>query len=266
MFRFRTLTALRHAVSTRHGGVSPSPYESLNVGYGTPDLEENVARNRRILLDTLGVRSHEFVAGRLVHGNQVSKFRRRYPERHPIEKLRVREGSDRLERFFPSDGVVSDVPGLHFLLTYADCVPLLLYDPARGVLGAAHAGWRGTALRMGPALVRAMVDAFGSNPADILAGIGPSVGPCCYSVGPEVTDTFSRQQSEPVLERRHGTVFLDLWATNEEQLRGSGISSIEQAHICTSCNTDTYFSHRAEAGLTGRFALVAGLPSALPAL
>lgn len=176
-----------------------------------------------------------------------------------MQTERVRTGSTRIERYFFSDAVVSDVPGMHFLVTCADCVPLLFHDPVQNVLGAAHAGWRGTAARIGPETVRAMVDIFGSQPSDIRVGVGPSVGPCCYSVGREVLGSFARHGAHCRVEEREGSTFLDLWSSNEIQLRECGVQQVEHAHVCTSCNTDMYFSHRAEAGLTGRFALVAGL-------
>jgi YfiH family protein len=149
---------------------------------------------------------------------------------------------------------------LHFLLTFADCVPLLFADTTRGVIGAAHAGWRGTALGIGVEVVRAMREEFGCDPRDIIAGIGPSIGPWCYVVGPGVAETFARSGREAVLESRHGETVLDLWSTNEYQLQETGIpaDAIENPRICTCCHTETYFSHRGEGGRTGRFSLSVG--------
>lgn len=262
MFRFQSLSEIRHAVSTRAGGVSKPPYHSLNVGYGTLDDEVAVSTNRLSLLAHLGVLPADVAAARLTHGNAVSLFRADAPAEWPVEKRAVRPRSTRVETFFSSDGVVSDVPGLHVLLTFADCVPLLFHDPVRGVMGAAHAGWRGTAAAVGPAVVHAMQRTFGSDPRDIVAGVGPCIGPCCYSVREDVLESFKAHGEEPVTSRRAGMDFLDLPATNERQLRACGLRRVERADICTSCNVDSFYSHRREQGTTGRFALVAGLPAA----
>ena len=262
MFRFQSLSEIRHDVSTRHGGVSRPPYDTLNVGYGTPDDEATIAANRATLLDRMGVPPETVLAARLTHGNEVSLLRSGREKDWGVELRPVRHGSSRVERFFSTDGVVSDVTGLHFLLTFADCVPLLFHDPVRGVLGAAHAGWRGTAAGVGQAIVETMVRSFGCRAGDIVAGIGPCIGPCCYSVREDVPATFALQRREPVVERRGGRLHLDLARTNERQLRNCGVRAVEQAGICTACNTHTFYSHRGEDGRTGRFAVVAGLPAA----
>lgn len=253
LIRFASIAA-PHAVSTRHGGVSKAPYASLNVGYGTPDEEDRVADNRRLLTAALGIAPEAVVAGRLSHGNEVTVF---HGTAIPAVARPVRSGSQRRDRAFLSDAAVSDVPGLYFLLTFADCVPLLFHDPVRGVVGAAHAGWRGTAAGIAGRVVAAMRGGFGCAPADIRAAIGPSIGPCCYAVGEDVPVTFRAHGNDPHV--RAGR--LDLWAGNEAQLRAAGIRDVERADLCTSCRPDLFYSHRAEHGRTGRFALVAGLPA-----
>jgi polyphenol oxidase len=204
------------------------------------------------------------LAAHLHHGNTVAVFRRDQPDTWPVRTVPVRAGSNRTMRVFSADGVVSDAPGLYFFMTFADCVPLVFVDPTRGVIGAAHAGWRGTALGIGPAVVRAMNAAFGSNPSDIVTGIGPSIGPCCYPVQSSVRDAFASNGLEPVAAADgDGVTRLDLWASNSQQLQDCGVplGSIEHSDICTSCNLDTYFSHRAEGGRTGRFGLGMGIDS-----
>lgn len=259
-FRFQTLEGVSHAISTRHGGVSQGPYRSLNLGYGTDDDEDCVARNRSILGSALGLEPDQMFGASLTHGNEVSVFKTSEPSAFPARRSTVRPGSAREGTFFRTDGVVSDVAGLHFLLTFADCVPLLFADPVRGVVGAAHAGWRGTAASIGPNVVQAMAENFGSDPSHIVAGIGPSVGPCCYSIQRNVLATFEANGAPAVSEEREGRLYLDLWASNELHIRQAGVSRIERSNVCTACNTETYFSHRAEAGVTGRFGMLAGLP------
>lgn len=245
-------------MSGRRGGVSPGPFDSLNLGYSTPDAEDNVSANRARFLRAAEVEADRVMVARLNHGNEVSVFRKDQPATFPVASLPVRDGSDHRNTFFSTDGVVSDVPNLHFLLTFADCVPLLFHDPVRGVVGVAHAGWRGTAAAIGPRVIATMTRVFGSQPSDIRAGIGPSIGGCCYPVGGHVLASFRQQGTEPVV--RDDGVHLDLWTTNERQIRQAGVDQVEVAGLCTSCRRQDYFSHRAENGNTGRFGLCAGLP------
>lgn len=249
LFRFGTLDGVLHAISTRHGGVSPAPYATLNMGVSTGDSPEHVDSNRRRFVEELGGSMDRVVLGRLRHGNGVTVLRR--------------DGSAETDsrRTFESDGAVTDVSGLLLFLTFADCVPLLFWDRRKHVMGAAHAGWRGTALGIGPAVIETMRQTFRSNPEDIAVGIGPSIGPCCFTVGPEVLQGFQVGGYTPVSHQQDGEIKLDLWASNERQLQAMGIapSSIENPRICSSCQADTYYSHRAERGCTGRFALCAGL-------
>lgn len=258
--QFAAFDTVPHAVTTRHGGVSSGPYASLNLGYATDDTEDNVAANRRALLAHVGIAHDRVVGGWLTHGNAVSEFHEGDPDRWPVLRRPIRAGSARSEAMFRSDGVVSDVPGLHFVLTFADCVPILFADADRGIVGGAHAGWRGTAAGIGPAVVQVMIDSFGSRPQDIVAAIGPSIGPCCYSVGGEVLAEFSVHGYVPAAVEDAGTLKLDLWESNARQLAGAGIArdAIEISGICTACHTDLYFSHRAEGGVTGRFAAIIG--------
>lgn len=257
--RFSLLDDVNHAVSTRLGGVSPDPYASLNMGYGTDDDEANIAENRALFTGHLGGASGCVAAANLVHGKDVAIFGSGGKGEWPLYTSPVRPGSSREARFFRADGAISSIRGLLLFMTFADCVPLLFADRRLGVVGAAHAGWRGTARGIGPAVIRAMTATFGSRPADIVAGIGPSIGPCCYSVGTDVLETFEAHGTTPEVVR-NGWAKLDLWATNERQLSDAGVplTSIENPRICTSCNVDTYFSHRAERGRTGRFALAIG--------
>ncbi len=261
MIRFETFDEISHGISMRHGGVSRAPYESLNLGVRTDDSAERVRENQQRFLHAMGTERGQTIFARLVHGREVSVFQKNDPGNWPVERVTLDRGSCETDRTFLSDGVASDVPGLRFVLTFADCVPLLFVDRRRGVVGAAHAGWRGTALGVGPAVVRAMQSAFGSQARDLTVAIGPSIGPCCYTVGPEVATTFHQAGNAAVLTEAAGRSTLNLWATNERQLIGVGVrpESISNHRICTACATDRFFSHRAEGGVTGRFALCIGL-------
>jgi YfiH family protein len=241
-----------HGVGTRNGGVSSPPYATLNVGHSTQDSRGSVQENRRRLFSACGLPERVLTA-RLTHGRDISVFRKLHAD--------DRAGSPFADSSFHSDGVISNVPGLAFFMTFADCVPLLFWDPARRVVGMAHAGWRGTSLRIAEAMMREMGFEFGCEPSDILVSVGPSIGPCCYDVGCEVLADFAKNGSDAVTTPADDRWLLDLWETNRRQLLAAGVreQNIELMHVCTSCHVADYFSHRAEHGLTGRFGACIGL-------
>jgi YfiH family protein len=144
------------------------------------------------------------------------------------------------------------------LLRYADCTPILLADPRRRAIAAVHAGWRGTAVRAASSAVKALRDAFGSEARDLIAGIGPAIGPCCYAVGADVFESFV-DRPWAATTTRTGAPALDLWEANRRDLIDAGVPAeqIESANICTQCASDRFFSHRANGGQpAGRFAAV----------
>jgi polyphenol oxidase len=244
---FQDRPGLRYAIFGRAGGVSGAPFASLNVGSGLGDAPENVARNHARICESLGVRREELVTVHQVHSNRA---------------MRVGAG-DRGQHMGDLDGLLTDEPGVPLIMRFADCAPLLAYDPARHALGVAHAGWRGTLSKMGQQLVAAMVEQFGSRPADLLVGIGPSIGPCCYEVGDEVVEATRAafgSDADALLARTNGQrMHLDLWAANRLQLEQAGVAQIETAGICTACHRERFFSHRGDGGRTGRFPMLAVL-------
>jgi YfiH family protein len=145
-------------------------------------------------------------------------------------------------------------------MTYADCVPILLLDPVRRVIGLVHAGWRGTALRIASKTVAAMRHHFGCRPEHVIAAIGPSIGQCCYPVSGEVSAAFRAAYGDTA-EEFHTGAHLDLWSANRYDLESEGVPchQIENPELCTACNTHTFFSHRAEDGATGRMGACMGL-------
>jgi YfiH family protein len=148
------------------------------------------------------------------------------------------------------------------MLRFADCTPVLLHDPVRRVVGLAHGGWRGIAAGVARRAVQAMRDAYGCRPADIVAGIGPAIGPCCYEVGEDVAGAIGRAfPGAPGLlsPRPNGRWHLDLWSAARLQLVGAGVRRVHVAGVCTACRTDEWYSHRAERGRTGRHAVVIGM-------
>ena len=239
--------AVAQAVFARHGGVSPAPFASLNMSVSTGDARENVRENC-----ARAFRALQRAPSSLADLWQV----------HSARVVVVDSPNGERESQGQADALVTDRPDVTLYLRFGDCVPILLHDPVRRVVGVAHAGWRGTLLGAAPSAVAAMAERYGTRPADVVAGIGPSVGPCHYAVGPEVVEQTRQalpQHADEVLQRANGSWVLDLWAANRLTLAGAGVEQIEVGEVCTACRTDDFFSHRAEGGRTGRFAALIGL-------
>ena len=249
-YQFSNLLAcghLTHGVFTRLGGYSQPPWEGLNTGHTVGDDRGAVEANHDLIFEALGVRREDVVSPHQVHGTVV----------------RVVGERERGQVCPETDALVTYARNAVLMLRFADCVPILLYDPVRAVVGLAHAGWRGTMSGMSQAVVQTMVDEMGCRPEHIQAGVGPSIGPCCYEVGEDVAEAASSAfpGAKDVLQPKpNGRWHLDLWAANRRQLTGAGVRSIEVAGICTACHTDEWFSHRAEQGKTGRLGALIGLP------
>jgi hypothetical protein len=248
LYRFEGLSGAAgvvHAVLTRSGGVSRPPYATLNLGHTVGDDLAAVEENHRRALGALGLASRRVVSPYQVHGAHVGIV-----------------GRGHLGTVQPAtDALVTGVPGVPTLLRFADCAPVLLFDPVRRVVGLAHAGWRGFVAGIVTETVRTMVERLGCDPSGLWAGIGPTVGPCCYAVGPEMAAAVEAAcpPGTSVVHDVNGQPYLDLPAAVQAQLRAVGVEQIERAGICTACRVDEFFSHRAEHGRTGRFGIVLGM-------
>jgi YfiH family protein len=235
-----------HTVFTRLGGVSRGPFATLNVGNGVGDDEAAVAENHARIYAHMDLTADRVASAHQVHGNRVA----------------VVAASDAGRVIPGTDGLVTHVPGVGLLLRFADCQPILLYDPTHHALGLIHAGWRGIALGIARRAVEVMQDAFGSQPGELIAGLGPAIGPCCYIVGQNVAAAMGyalpnwRRVMKPQDEARW---HFDLPAANAQQLAAAGVRELEQANLCTACHSHEFFSHRADNGQTGRFAVMAYL-------
>ena len=239
-FQFNTLQA-RHAIFTRHGGLSPEPWGSLNVGGTVGDDLTRVRTNRNLSLKVLDCSPDSVFDVWQVHSADVVCATAPRPDSESVRQ---------------ADIILTDKPELTLYMRFADCVPILFHDPCKGVVGVAHAGWVGTVRDVATASVNAMRKQYGSNPADIIAGIGPSIGPDHYEVGSDVILQVIQKfgdDSELLLKSNNGKIHFDLWKTNRLLLERAGVEQIEVAEICTACNTNDWFSHRAEKGRTGRF-------------
>lgn len=250
----------RHAdvaalVTTRHGGVSTGPFATLNLGAKTNDDPRNVRENRARVARLFGHDARQLVFARQVHGDAIAQVPRGF------------EGGV----FDDVDALVIDAPQTPLVILTADCAAVFLYDPRHHAIGIAHAGWRGTVAGIAARAVQHMHEAFGTQPHNLIACIGPSIGPCCYEVGDEVIsaveaampDSSGEVLVEPDMasagsfraainaDHKH----FDLWRANEIMLVETGIpeQQIEVARLCTACRTDLFYSHRAEKGVTGRF-------------
>ncbi|MBN2502848.1 MAG: peptidoglycan editing factor PgeF [Anaerolineales bacterium] len=240
-------TEITHGVFTRRGGVSPAPWDALNAGLTVGDAPDNVLENKLRSFKALGRDYASVFDSWLVHDTGVL-----FAEApRPAEMQSPPQG----------DIILTDNPDVTLFMRFADCVPILLYDPARRVVGLAHAGWMGTVKQVGAAAVEAMVARYGSNPADIKAAIGPSISPEKYEVGAEVVAQVQAAfgaDAATLLPRFNGSTHFDLWAANRLVLEQAGVEKIAVAGICTASNLDDWYSHRAEDGKTGRFgALIA---------
>jgi len=247
-YQFNSLQ-VRHAVFTRHGGVSPKPWNSLNLGGTVGDEIERVRRNRLLCFETMDCKPDSIFDVWQVHSADAvcADMSRKFDE--PYQK---------------ADIILTDKPDITLFMRFADCVPILVHDPVKGVVGVSHAGWLGTVRDVAGATIETMCERYGSNPSDIVACIGPSIGPDHYEIGDDVIvqvkQTFGGD-ANLMLPLHDDKTHFDLWKANQYLLERAGVTQIEIAGVCTACHTDDWFSHRAEKGKTGRFgALISLLP------
>jgi YfiH family protein len=248
LLRFKEI---KHFLSTRTGGFSEFPYHSLNLGLHVGDDLDKVLKNRRRLAEAIGIPLDRFTVARQIHSGNV---------RVVSDEQRGSSSTDQGNAIEDTDAMVTDTPGICLIVLVADCVPMLFFDPLKKAVGVAHAGWRGTLQSIAGNTVTTMEKAFGSSPEDIMVGIGPSIGPCCYRVGPEVISqvkgVFKDRDGYIVNESKDGEGYFDLCKANLEGLLHAGIErkNIEIVGRCTCHEPDLFFSYRNQRGDTGRFA------------
>ncbi len=236
-----------HAVFTRLGGTSAAPWDSLNVGGTVGDDPAAVKRNFALMYDALALDGAHACTVWQVHSADAVVADEPPPGRRWLAR---------------ADGIVTNRPGVPLTMRFADCVPILFYDPRRQAIGLAHAGWRGTVKQAAVSTLRTMQVAYGSDPADVQAAIGPSIGPDHYQVGPEVVEAVEQSFGPPnglIQRAKDGSAYLNLWEANRLSLERAGVGQIEVAGICTASNVAEFYSHRAEHGRTGRFGVIIAL-------
>jgi len=242
---YRDRTELCHAFSTRFGGVSRGIYESMNLGFNRGDEEARVRENYRRLFACLGIPEGAAVLSRQTHSVCV-------------RRVTAAEKGVGLTKAFPydeADGLVSDETGVALVIFTADCVPVYLYDPKRHAIGLCHAGWRGTVGRIASVTLERMRAEFRTDPRDVIAVIGPSIGPECFEVGEEVASVFDEAfgRGRVTIRTEGRKPHVDLWRANALCLTEAGVpeESVQISGLCTMCRPELLFSHRASAGRRG---------------
>jgi len=247
-YQFDLWPDMTHGIFTRDGGTSQAPWASLNLGGNVGDDPKAVRLNHELMYAALGLSERRACTVWQVHSADVVIVT------NPVRGRRW---------LALADGMITDRPDTPLAMRFADCTPLLFRDPTSGVVGIAHAGWRGTVQGIARHMVEAMVQAYGCKPSNIQAGIGPGIGPERYQVGEEVVTAVQEYFGtiEGMIRRDHAdkTAYFDLWAANRLDLERAGVEQIEVAGICTAQRTHEFFSHRAEKGRTGRFGAVLSL-------
>jgi polyphenol oxidase len=239
-FCFHGLSAhneLTHRVYTRHNGCSRPPYNSLNVSYAVGDDPLAVDSNIQTIRHNMG-------ADRVIYMNQ----------QHGDTVISLKDSLEAApDLVFEADALITDIPGIAIMVKQADCQGIILFDPVKKVVAVVHSGWKGSVKNIAGRALEKMCMEFGSIPEDIIAGIGPSLGPCCaeFTTYEEILPLHFR-------DYMRGKAHFDFWAITEMQLMDSGLKkdNIEKAGLCTRCNPDQFFSYRGECR-TGRFATVA---------
>lgn len=223
-----------HAFSTRKGGVSKSPYNVLNLCDRCGDKQKSVTINRKRFFRSIGIQTENTAIPEQVHGVHIQ-----FAERPGV--------------YSETDGLLTNIPGIFLVVQTADCLPVYLFDPIHNAIGLIHAGWKGTAQKIVSFAVHNLQNHFKTQPEELRAYFGPSIGPCCYEVGVDVSQHFSHH----VMNKNR----LDLWKANRDLLVESGVKTdhIYISGLCTSCYSDWFFSHRKSGGRTGRMMAIFGI-------
>lgn len=239
-----TFSELLHFSTLRSGGSSTENYHSLNLGFNSGDAPEKVTENRLKLCNSIGLEPSTLVFPKQTHTGTVKNITSNF--------FKSSEG-DQKAYLQDTDALITNLIGVCITIKTADCVPVLIYDPKQKAIAAIHAGWRGTAQLIVQNTIQEMIKSFGSDPGDLIVGIGPSISPEVYEVGAEVLAHFDPSHYHPK-EANKG--LLNLWEANKQQLLSNGIQEahIELAQVCTWTNANKFFSARRDGAKTGRMA------------
>ena len=231
-----------HGFTTRLGGVSPKPYDSLNLSMHRGDSAENVAENFSRLASAVG-----FDLQRLVLSHQTHSDR--------IRPVTAEDALGLDHHTYPEcDGLITNEPGVALWVFTADCTPILLSDPVTGAVGAVHAGWRGTAARIAEKAVLAMAKEYGCKPENIRAAIGPNIGQCCFATDEDVPKAMGQTlgpAADAYILSQNGKYYVNLKEINRQILQEAGVAQVAVSEACTACETDRFWSHRRTGGIRG---------------
>ena len=232
-----------HCFTTRLGGVSAGHLDSLNLSMSQGDAPENVAENFRRIGSVLGFAPEDVVMARQTHSDIVLQVGRQH------------RGAGLVADQLPEcDALITGDPGVALFVSTADCTPILLWDPVTGAVGAAHAGWRGTVAAIGAKTVQAMVDAFGCDPKNLRAAIGPNIGLCHFETDSDVPQAVLAafgEKAQPYICPKGDKFYLDLKSINALSLRQAGVEHIDISTECTVCQCHRFWSHRVTHGKRG---------------
>ena len=251
------LGMVRHFFTTREGGVSGGYLSSLNLSFSRGDDPENVRENFARVASALGRKMEQFIFTDQTHTANV----------RIVTEEDAGKGLTKPRDYTDVDGLVTNVPGLVLSAFIADCVPVLFADPVKRCIGIAHSGWRGTAGRIGRETIRILREQYGTDPADLYCAVGPSICQDCYEVSRDVADVFAAEfaghEDEILIAKENDKFQLDLWAANRIVLVEEGVAPehITMPGVCTCCNPELLFSHRASKGKRGNLGAFISLKS-----
>jgi len=234
---------LVHGVFMRNGGVSPAPWASLNMATSVGDSKESIIENRRRITNSMDLKEDSIYDVWQVHSNRVV---------FASEPRRPNQSHEK------ADAIITNTSGVTIMMLFADCVPILMYDPKNNVAAITHAGWQGTVNQVVGKTVISMREKYDCQPENIIACIGPSICVSHYEIGKDIAEEVEQSfgKTQQILLKKDGKIFLNLQSANRIILQNNGVKNIQNSNICTACNRRDWYSHRAENGQTGRFAAI----------
>lgn len=232
-----------HGFTSKSGGVSNGKITGLNLGFRVKDDEKSVMQNYRLVADDLSFDLSRAVLSKQTHTDNI----------RIVTEDDIGKGIVRHSDIEDTDALITNIPNIPLVIFAADCMPVLMYDKKKSVIAAIHSGWRGSIKGIAPKCIKMMSENFGSAPKDIVAAIGPCIGPCCFEFGPEAEKLFP-EKYRSVTSR--GKYMINLWDYNRDRLIEAGFSddNIDISRICTACNSDKFYSYRTHKEKTGRLA------------
>jgi len=260
------LSGILHGVFTRNNGKSKGPFRSLNVSFGVGDNDQTVLENRTIISQCIDVEGLYFL--NQVHGTRIIVFSKDHHSYRVFDADDCFKGESKEilggltgtfglepEYRFEADAIVTDIPGKLLVIQVADCQSVLIYDPVQEVVANVHSGWRGSIKNIIGCTLKVMENSFGCRSSDMVAGVGPSLGPCCAEF-----INYKKEIPEAFWKYKNDTNHFDFWSISRDQLCEAGVllENVDLSRMCTKCDPNRFFSFRRE-GTTGRFAALIGL-------